>query len=44
MKDVSSLTDVELAMEMEELMSRGGDPERLEELKNEARVRAYGRR
>lgn len=44
MKDVSSLTDIELAMEIEELQSRGGDPDRLEELKNEAQARAYGRR
>ena len=44
MKDVSSLTDIELAMEIEELQSRGGDPDRLEKLKNEAQARAYGRR
>ena len=44
MRDVSSLTDIELAMEIEELQSRGGDPDRLEKLKNEAQARAYGRR
>lgn len=40
MKDVSRLTEVELAMEIEQLEKTGEDPERLEQLRNEAMSRA----
>ena len=44
MKDPSTLTDAELAMEIEQLQKTGEDPERLEKLENEAMGRAYSRR
>lgn len=43
MKDVQSLTDVEIALEMKELEESGDDPDRLESLKNEALGRSYAR-
>jgi len=41
MKDVQSLTELELAMEIEQLQSSNENPERLKRLKNEALGRAY---
>ena len=43
MKDVQSLTDVEIALEMKELEESQEDPNRLEALKNEALGRSYAR-
>jgi len=43
MKDVQSLTDMEIALEMKELNESGDDPDRLEALKNEAINRSYAR-
>lgn len=41
MKDPSSLTDAELAIEIENLQRSRKDPDRLEALENEALGRAY---